>query len=101
MHEAAATNNTIDLEQMWNFEPWAALDCLFVIKDQRRSGLEEKIRVLQSSRDELQSYSAQQSNIVGELQSRNSQLAIDNEALRRRLADLQQVSRCLTPLTPK
>lgn len=61
------------------------------LKEQRRSALEEKIRVLQTSRDELQAHSTQQSNLVNELQSRNAQLSIDNESLRRRLADLQQV----------
>jgi hypothetical protein len=59
-------------------------------EDQRRSGLEEKMKVLQASRDELQTYAAQQASLVAELQSRNSQLAIDNESLRRRITDLQQ-----------
>ena len=45
----------------------------------------------QASRDELQTYATQQSGLVSELQSRNSQLSIDNESLRRRITDLQQV----------
>jgi len=60
-------------------------------QEQRRSALEEKLRVIQSSRDELQTYASQQAGLVGELQSRNSQLTIDGESLRRRVADLQQV----------
>jgi len=47
--------------------------------------------VAQTSRDELQSFATQQSGLVAELQSRNSQLSIDNETLRRRVTDLQQV----------
>jgi len=61
------------------------------MQEQRRTAIEEKLRVMQSSRDELQTYASQQSGLVGDLQSRNSQLTIDNESLRRRIADLQQV----------
>jgi len=69
------------------------------MQEQRRTAVEEKLRVLQASRDELQTYAKQQSGLVGELQSRNSQLTIDNESLRRRLADLQQVSHRFTSNT--
>jgi len=65
---------------------------LVCLQEQRRSSLEEKLRVMQASRDELQTYATQQSGLVGDLQGRNSQLTIDNDALRRRLADLQQVT---------
>jgi len=65
---------------------------LVSLQEQRRSSLEEKLRVMQASRDELQTYATQQSGLVGDLQGRNSQLTIDNDALRRRLADLQQVT---------
>ena len=61
------------------------------IQEQRRTAIEEKLRVVQASRDELQTYATQQSGLVSELQSRNSQLSIDNESLRRRITDLQQV----------
>lgn len=53
--------------------------------------LEEKIRVLQAGRDELQSQSLQQTMTISDLQSRNSQIAIENESLKRRIVDLQQV----------
>jgi len=62
-----------------------------VVQEQRRTALEEKLRVMQTTRDELQTYATQQAGLVGELQSRNSQLTIDSESLRRRIADLQQV----------
>ena len=61
------------------------------MQEQRRTAIEEKLRVTQASRDELQTYATQQSGLVSELQSRNSQLSIDNESLRRRVTDLQQV----------
>ena len=65
------------------------------MQEQRRTALEEKLRVMQTTRDELQAHATQQSGLVSELQSRNSQLTIDNESLRRRLSDLQQVHRLL------
>ena len=61
------------------------------MQEQRRTAVEEKLRVLHSSHDELQTFATQQSGLVSELQSRNSQLTIDNESLRRRITDLQQV----------
>jgi len=61
------------------------------MQEQRRAAVEEKLRVIQASRDELQSHASQQSGLVSELQGRNSQLTIDNESLRRRITDLQQV----------
>jgi len=64
------------------------------MQEQRRTAVEDKLRVLQTSRDELQTYASQQSGLVSELQSRNSQLTIDNESLRRRITDLQQVRTC-------
>jgi len=71
---------------------WSSEHVCLVAQEQRRTALEEKLRVMQATRDELQTYSTQQSGLVSELQSRNSQLTIDNESLRRRIADLQQVT---------
>jgi len=49
------------------------------------------MRVLQAGRDELQTQSLQQTMTISDLQSRNSQIAIENETLKRRIVDLQQV----------
>lgn len=65
-----------------------------MMQEQRRAATEEKLRVIQTSRDELQTYANQQSGLVSELQSRSSQLTIDNESLRRRITDLQHVRTC-------
>lgn len=55
--------------------------------------LEEKIRVLQASRDELHLQSTSQSMKIGDLQSKNSQISIENEAFKHRISDLQQVTK--------
>ena len=68
------------------------VDGWWLTQEQRRAAVEERLRVAQTSRDELQTFATQQSALVTELQSRNSQLTIDNESLRRRVTDLQQVS---------
>lgn len=59
-------------------------------EEHRRVALEEKMRVLQAGRDELQTQSLQQTMTISDLQSRNSQIAIENETLKRRIVDLQQ-----------
>ena len=61
------------------------------LQEQRRVTLEEKIRVLQAGRDEAQGHVSHQVNLVADLQTRNSQLAIDNETMKRKIVDLQQV----------
>lgn len=59
-------------------------------EEQKRLALEEKIRVLQASRDELHLQSTSQSMKIGDLQSKNSQISIENEAFKHRISDLQQ-----------
>lgn len=73
------------------FKASALLMWWMVVQEQRWTSIEEKLKVAQALRDELQTYATQQSSLVTELQSRNSQLTIDNESLRRRITDLQQV----------
>ena len=53
------------------------------------------MRVLQTSKDELQSHCNQQASLVSELQSKNSGLTLEVENLRRRLEEMGQVSRLL------
>ena len=47
--------------------------------------------MLQTSRDELQSHSNQQSGTISELQTKNSNLTLENETLRRKIEDLNHV----------
>lgn len=65
-----------------------------VEQEERVHALEEKVRTLQAGRDEMTSHAAQQAHSVGDLQTKNANLSIDNEALRRRIDDLNQVSVC-------
>ena len=51
------------------------------------------MRVLQISKDELQSHCNQQASLVSELQSKNSGLTLEVENLKRRLEEMGQVSR--------
>ena len=51
------------------------------------------MRVLQTSKDELQSHCNQQASLVSELQSKNSGLTLEVENLRRRVEEMGQVSR--------
>ena len=53
--------------------------------------LEEKVRMLQTNRDEMTSHATSQSHTVSELQTKNANLNIENEALKRKVEDLQQV----------
>ena len=53
--------------------------------------LEEKTRMLQSARDEMTSQVTQQGHTIAELQTKNANLTIENETLRRKIEDLHQV----------
>ena len=53
--------------------------------------LEEKVRMLQTNRDEMTSHATSQSHTVSELQTKNANLNIENEALKRKVENLQQV----------
>ncbi|PVD37436.1 hypothetical protein C0Q70_00026 [Pomacea canaliculata] len=57
-------------------------------EEQRHRQLEEKVRVLQTTKDELQSHCNQQAALVSELQSRNSGLTLEVENLKRRLEEM-------------
>ena len=53
--------------------------------------LEEKTRTLQSSRDEVTSQVTQQGHTIADLQTKNANLSIENETLRRKIEDMHQV----------
>ncbi|CAG5118681.1 unnamed protein product [Candidula unifasciata] len=59
-------------------------------EEQRHVLLEEKIRVLQISRDELQSHCNQQTATITQLQHKNSNLQLEIEALHRQRDELNQ-----------
>lgn len=67
------------------------------LQQQRLAHLEEKLRLLAQARDEAQGTCLQQKQMVAEAQARGSQLGLQVEALRRRLEELQQVSRLRGP----
>ncbi|KAL8619252.1 hypothetical protein ACOMHN_050033 [Nucella lapillus] len=59
-------------------------------EDQRHRSLEERVRVLQTSKDEMQSHCNQQASLVSELHSKNSGLTLEVENYRRRLEEMGQ-----------
>ncbi|CAL1532646.1 unnamed protein product [Lymnaea stagnalis] len=59
-------------------------------EEQRHIQLEEKIRVLQTSKDELKSHCSQQTATLSQLQHRNSNLQIEVENLRRQMEEVNQ-----------
>ena len=54
--------------------------------------MEDKVRVLTATKDELQNHSTTQTNSLTDLQSRNANLVLENETLKRRIEDLSTVS---------
>uniref|UniRef100_A0A8P4K7T1 Leucine rich repeat containing 45 n=1 Tax=Dicentrarchus labrax TaxID=13489 RepID=A0A8P4K7T1_DICLA len=54
------------------------------------SSLEEKLRSVRSSLQEVQLHCSQQKQTISELQVKNSQLSIEMDGLRRRIEELQQ-----------
>ncbi|XP_041671827.1 leucine-rich repeat-containing protein 45 [Cheilinus undulatus] len=54
------------------------------------SSLEEKLRSVRSSLQEVQLHSSQQKQTISELQAKNSQQSIEMDGLRRRIEELQQ-----------
>ncbi|KAK2160778.1 hypothetical protein LSH36_127g12010 [Paralvinella palmiformis] len=60
-------------------------------EEQRCRQLEEKIRMLISSKEELSSHCSQQVSSITELQARNANLILENETLRHRIETLNQV----------
>lgn len=59
-------------------------------EEQRHVQLEEKIRVLQTSKDELESHCKQQTATLTQLQHRNSNLQLELENLKRQMEELNQ-----------
>ncbi len=55
------------------------------------SSLEEKLRSVRSSLQEVQLHCAQQKQTISELQVKNSQQTVEMDGLRRRIEELQQV----------
>lgn len=53
--------------------------------------LEEKLRVMQISKDELQSHHNQQQTAISELTSKNSSLMLEVETYKRRIDELSEV----------
>lgn len=47
--------------------------------------------MLQASKDDLQNHASHQGSVVSELQSKNANLNLENETLRRKIDDLNQV----------
>ncbi|XP_041363467.1 leucine-rich repeat-containing protein 45-like [Gigantopelta aegis] len=59
-------------------------------EEQRQKQLEEKVRVLQITKDDLQSHCNQQASLVSELQCKNSNLTLEGDTLKRRLEEMGQ-----------
>lgn len=53
--------------------------------------MEEKLRSVRSSLQEVQLHCSQQKQTISELQAKNSQQSIEMDGLRRRIEELQQV----------
>ena len=60
-------------------------------QEQRQKQLEEKVRVLQITKDDLHSHCNQQASLVSELQCKNSNLTLEVDTLKRRLEEMGQV----------
>lgn len=58
------------------------------------SSLEEKLRSVRSSLQEVQLHCSQQKQTISELQAKNSQQSIEMDGLRRRIEELQQELSC-------
>ncbi|KAI0212767.1 Leucine-rich repeat-containing protein 45 [Lamellibrachia satsuma] len=59
-------------------------------EEHRLHQLEEKARMLQASKDELESHYSQQANLINDLQSKNANLMLENETLKRQISELNQ-----------
>ncbi|XP_056405894.1 leucine-rich repeat-containing protein 45 [Hyla sarda] len=59
-------------------------------EQQHAALLQDKIRTLTQSRDQVQSQVMQQNQLVGEVQAQNNQLCLEIEGLKRRIDGLQQ-----------
>lgn len=61
------------------------------------SSLEEKLRSLRASMQQLQLHCSQQKQSISELQAKSSHQSVETDGLRRRIEELQQVGVCGTP----
>ncbi|XP_072029970.1 leucine-rich repeat-containing protein 45-like [Amphiura filiformis] len=59
-------------------------------EQQRSKHLEDKIRLLQNSKDDLQQHSSQQTQLVSELQAKHSNATLEIESLKRKLEELNR-----------
>ncbi|KAJ8318587.1 hypothetical protein KUTeg_003678, partial [Tegillarca granosa] len=59
-------------------------------EDNRHKQLEDKLRVLQATKDEVQSRCSQQSSTISELQSKNSSLVLEVETMKKRVEEMNQ-----------
>lgn len=58
-------------------------------EDQRCRQLEEKIRLLQQGKDDLQNHATQLSTSITDLQTKNANLVLENESNKHKMEDLQ------------
>ena len=66
--------------------------CVSIDNQQQRSKhLEDKIRLLQNAKDDLQQHSSQQTQLIGELQAKHSNDSLEIDSLKRKLSELNQV----------
>lgn len=65
------------------------------IQQQRLVHLEEKVHHLNQSRDEIQNRCTVQTQTITELQGKNNKHTFENESLKRRIEELNQVLRIL------
>ena len=59
-------------------------------EEQKSRHVEDKLKLANKSKEDLQQYANQQTNLVNQLQSNVSSLTIENEALKRRQEELTQ-----------
>ena len=69
--------------------------CVFNQQQQRSKHLEDKIRLLQNGKDDLQQHSSQQTQLIGELQAKHSNATLEVESLKRKLEELNRVIICI------
>ena len=62
-----------------------------LLQHQRMKHLEDKIRLLNNAKDDLQQHHSQQMQTIAELQSKNSNYTLEVESLKRTLEELNQV----------
>ncbi len=76
------------LHECWVFESCKAV---LWLQEQRAHQLEEKLRLLQQSKDELQSHSSSQAAIISDMQTKNASLNLENETFKHKIEHLNQV----------